>query len=50
MLIGNLSPGLQLRFMRLDTLIRMKEAAGREKDMEDARQLKKLAGDQDHGE
>ncbi len=49
-LIGNLAPGLPLRFVRLDTLIRMKEAAGREKDMEDARQLKKPAGDQDHGE
>jgi len=49
-LIGNLAPGLPLRFVRLDTLIRMKEAAGREKDMEDARQLKKLAEDQDHGE
>lgn len=49
-LIGSLAPGLPLRFVRLDTLIRMKEAAGREKDMEDARQLKKLAEDQDHGE
>ena len=49
-LIGNLAPGLQLRFVRLDTLIRMKEAAGREKDVEDARQLKRLAGEQASGE
>lgn len=48
-LVGNLFPGLELRFVRIETLIRMKEAAGREKDREDVRQLKKLRGDQDHG-
>ncbi len=29
-LAGNLAPGLRLRFVRLDPLIRMKETAGRE--------------------
>lgn len=48
-LVGNLSGGLQLRFVRLETLIRMKEAAGREKDKEDVRQLKRLLADRDHG-
>jgi predicted nucleotidyltransferase len=39
---GELRRGLQARFVRIETLIRMKEAAGREKDLEDARQLKLL--------
>jgi hypothetical protein len=40
--IGELLPGLPARFVRVETLIRMKEAAGREKDLEDIRQLKLL--------
>ncbi|MDZ7683865.1 MAG: hypothetical protein U5O39_01355 [Gammaproteobacteria bacterium] len=44
---GELLPGLVARFVRLDTLIRMKEAAGREKDLEDVRQLRLL---QEHPE
>ncbi len=48
-LVASLAPGLQLRFVRIETLIRMKETAGREKDKEDARQLKKLLGDRDRG-
>jgi hypothetical protein len=41
-LVGELLPGLATRFVRVATLIRMKEAAGREKDLEDIRQLKLL--------
>jgi predicted nucleotidyltransferase len=48
-LVGNLFAGLQLRFVSLETLIQMKEAAGRERDKEDVRQLKKLLGDRDRG-
>ncbi len=48
-LVGTLVPGLPLRFVRIETLIRMKETAGREKDKEDVRQLKKLLGDQNRG-
>jgi hypothetical protein len=41
-LIGELLPGLKTRFIRLETLIRMKEVAGREKDRDDIRELKLL--------
>ncbi len=41
-LIGEILPGLQARFVRLETLILMKEEAGREKDREDIRQLRLL--------
>ena len=44
-LIGDILPGLQTRFVGLDTLIRMKETAGREKDLEDIRQLRLLQKD-----
>jgi hypothetical protein len=44
-LIGEILPGLQARFVRLETLIRMKETAGRDKDREDIRQLKLLQQD-----
>lgn len=40
--IGELLPGLEARFVRLETLIAMKQAAGREKDLEDIRQLRLL--------
>lgn len=39
---SDLLPGLPARFVRLETLIRMKESAGREKDLEDVRQLRLL--------
>jgi len=39
---SELLPGLWARFVRIETLIRMKEAAGREKDLEDVRQLRLL--------
>lgn len=41
-LVGEIFPGLHTRFVRIETLIRMKEAAGREKDQEDVRQLRAL--------
>lgn len=49
-LSGTLLPGLQIRFVRLETLLRMKEVADREKDREDVRQLKKLMGEPGHGQ
>ena len=45
----HLVAGLRLRFVRIETLIRMKETAGRDKDREDVRQLKKLLEDRKHG-
>jgi hypothetical protein len=39
---GELLPGLEARFVRLETLITMKQSAGREKDLEDIRQLRLL--------
>jgi hypothetical protein len=44
-LVGEILPGLQARFVRLASLIRMKEVAGRAKDLEDVRQLKLLQKD-----
>src|SRR5690606_12926111 len=41
-LVGEVLPGLEARFVRIETLIHMKEVAGREKDLEDIRQLKML--------
>ncbi|MGH9894229.1 MAG: nucleotidyl transferase AbiEii/AbiGii toxin family protein [bacterium] len=41
-LVGEIVPGLHIRFVRIETLIRMKEATGREKDREDVRQLTQL--------
>lgn len=46
-LVGEILPGLHARFVRIETLIRMKEAAGREKDWEDVRQLRLLLEDPD---
>lgn len=41
--VGEILPGLSARFVRLETLVAMKEAAGRPKDLEDIRQLRLLA-------
>ena len=41
-LVEEFLPGHHVRFVRVETLIRMKELAGREKDREDIRQLKIL--------
>jgi hypothetical protein len=41
-LVGEILPGTQARFVRLETLISMKEATMRERDREDVRQLKLL--------
>jgi predicted nucleotidyltransferase len=43
-LLGELLPGIPARFVGLETLILMKEAAGRAKDLEDIRQLRLLQG------
>lgn len=41
-LVGEILPGVHARFVRIETLIRMKEATGRGKDREDVRQLRLL--------
>jgi hypothetical protein len=41
-LVGDILPGIQARFVCLETLIHMKESTMREKDREDVRQLKLL--------
>ena len=47
-LVGEFAPGLSVRFVRMEALIKMKEATGREKDQQDVRQLRKLSeGDDD---
>jgi len=48
-LTGEIMPGLPTRFVRIETLIRMKQSAGREKDLEDIRQLKLLMETPDDG-
>lgn len=44
-----LVPGQPVRFVRLETLIKMKEMAGRPKDLEDLRQLRLLQATPDDG-
>lgn len=44
---GEIAPGLRVRFVRLETLIKMKEGTGRDKDKQDVRQLKKLSENKD---
>lgn len=41
-LVGEILPGLDARFVRIETLIRMKEVAGRDKDRDDIVQLTML--------
>jgi hypothetical protein len=43
-LLGELLPGVPARFVSMETLLRMKETAGRAKDLEDIRQLRLLQG------
>lgn len=43
-LLGELLPGVPARFVSIETLLRMKETAGRAKDLEDIRQLTLLQG------
>ncbi|MGH7719595.1 MAG: nucleotidyl transferase AbiEii/AbiGii toxin family protein [Gemmatimonadaceae bacterium] len=45
--IGELSPGLVVRVVRLETLIRMKEAAGRPRDVDDVQHLRWILEDRD---
>jgi acyl carrier protein phosphodiesterase len=47
-MIGEILPDLPVRFVCLETLMRMKEAVGRPKDLEDIRQLALLAIDRRH--
>jgi hypothetical protein len=44
-LVGDLVPAVPVRFVSLETLLRMKEKAGRAKDQEDIRQLRLLLKD-----
>lgn len=41
--MAEVASGLALRFVRLETLIAMKEASGRPLDLDDARHLKWIA-------
>jgi len=47
-MVGEFLPRLPLRFVCLDTLMRMKEAVGRPKDLEDLRQLRLLSANDRH--
>jgi hypothetical protein len=47
-MIGEFLPDLPVHFVCLETLVRMKEAVGRPKDLEDVRQLTLLGTDQRH--
>ena len=47
-LTGAILPGLSAHFVSIETLIRMKETAGRAKDLEDIRQLRLLQDNPDH--
>ncbi|MCC7489016.1 MAG: nucleotidyltransferase family protein [Gammaproteobacteria bacterium] len=49
-LVGEILPGLPVRFVCLETLVQMKAMAGRPKDLEDVRQLRLLQQEPDHGE
>ncbi len=49
-MVGEILPDLHARFVRIETLIQMKEVAGREKDREDIRQLRLLLENPDDGE
>jgi len=42
-LVAEVAPGVEMRFVRLQALIEMKEASGRPLDLDDARQLKWIA-------
>lgn len=46
-LVGELVPGVQARFVSLETLISMKESTMRERDREDVRQLRLLMEEPD---
>jgi cyclopropane fatty-acyl-phospholipid synthase-like methyltransferase len=48
-LLGEVFPGLEMRFVSLNSLIAMKECAGREKDLEDIRQLRLIREDNSNG-
>lgn len=47
-LLGHILPGVPARFVRIETLLRMKEEAGRPKDQEDIRQLRLLMQSRDN--
>jgi hypothetical protein len=42
-LVAEVAPGVEMRFVRLQALIKMKEASGRPLDLDDARHLKWIA-------
>jgi len=43
--VEEIAPGVPLRFLRLDELIRLKQQAGRPQDLADIDQLRKIHGD-----
>lgn len=44
-MLGEIAPGVQVRFVSLATLIRMKEAAGRPRDLDDIQHLRWIVED-----
>jgi predicted nucleotidyltransferase len=46
-LVGDIAPGMTVRFLGIDALLGMKRNAGREKDLEDVRQLSRLRDSDD---
>lgn len=48
-LVEEIAPGVPVRIIRLETLIRLKEAAGRPQDLADIAELKLLHGDARNG-
>lgn len=48
-LVGEVRPGLAARFVSLETLIRMKEEAGRPRDQDDMQHLRWILEDQENG-
>lgn len=47
-MIQDVAPGIPVRIVRLPTLLRMKQAAGRPQDLADAAELRRLHGDGSH--
>jgi hypothetical protein len=45
-LVGEIAPGLPARFVSISTLIRMKEAAGRPRDLDDVQHLRWMLEDE----
>jgi hypothetical protein len=47
-MVEQIAPGVPLRFVRLETLLRLKQQAGRPQDLADVAELRRLHGDAGH--